>query len=56
MCKTLASLMIATAAFGALTGCGRHEAAQNLADELDKALDPAPQYVDDPAREPREPQ
>ena len=48
--------IVAASLFGAVAGCGRHEAAKNLGDELDKALDPAPQYVDDPAKEPRDPQ
>lgn len=56
MRSKLASLAIALSALGALTGCGRQEATKGLADEIDKALDPAPQYVDKPAEEPRDPQ
>ena len=56
MRSKLASLAIAMWVLGALTGCGRQEATKDLADEIDKALDPAPQYVDKPAEEPRDPQ
>lgn len=56
MRSKLASWIMAAAAIGALAGCGRHEATKDLADEIDKALDPAPQYVDKPAEEPRDPQ
>jgi hypothetical protein len=43
------------AALCVLAGCGRNETAKNLADELDKALDPTPQYLNRPAEEPRDP-
>jgi hypothetical protein len=55
MCSKSASWIMAASMLGALAACGRNEAAKDLADELDKALDPAPQYVDRPAEEPRDP-
>jgi uncharacterized lipoprotein len=55
MRSKLASWVMAVSAVGALAGCGRQEATRDLADELDKVLDPAPQYVDKPAEEPRDP-
>ena len=56
MCNKIASWIVAASALCVLTGCGRHQAAKDLADEVDKALDPAPQFVDQPAKEPRDAQ
>ncbi|HEX5049241.1 MAG TPA: hypothetical protein VFX89_19170 [Gammaproteobacteria bacterium] len=56
MCSKLATWILAASALGTFAGCGRHQAARDLADQVDKALDPAPQYVDDPAKEPRDAQ
>jgi hypothetical protein len=47
----LALLLVAGVA-----GCTGSDETKQLADELDKALDPAPDYVDEPADKPREPQ
>lgn len=56
MSSKMASRILAASVLGALAGCGRHQAAKDLADQVDKALDPAPQYVDEPAKEPRDAQ
>ena len=55
MRSKIASWFLLASALCALCGCGNNEAAKGLADELDKALDPAPQYVDQPAEEPHDP-
>ncbi len=39
-----------------LCGCTRSEQTNGLAEQVHKALDPKPQYVDRPAEPPREPQ
>lgn len=42
---------------GALMGCTpRSNGANDVADEVGKALDPTPDYVDPPATEPQKPQ
>ena len=51
-----AHLPVFAAALCTLAGCGRHQAAKDLADQVDKALDRTPQYVDRPAQEPRDAQ
>ena len=55
MRRGLRDLSLATWLFGACVGCVGSDGAQGLADELGDALDPAPEYVDEPAEEPHAP-
>ena len=55
MQRKLTNLVMASAVLAALCGCGQPEATKGIADEIDKALDRTPQYVDEPADEPTEP-
>jgi hypothetical protein len=51
------SLFAATLLLGALMGCRpQSNGANDIADEVGKALDPTPEYVDRPAEEPQKPQ
>jgi hypothetical protein len=55
MHKGLKSFPLALWLLGACAGCTGPAETGGLADELDEALDPTPEYVDEPADEPREP-
>jgi hypothetical protein len=51
------SSFLAVMLLGALGGCTPgSNSANDVADEVGKALDPAPDYVDEPAREPQKPE
>jgi hypothetical protein len=53
----LSSSLLALLMIVALVGCNsRPNGADDIADEVGKALDPDPDYVDEPAREPQKPQ
>lgn len=53
----LSSCLLALLMAVALCGCNsRPNGADDIADEVGKALDPDPDYVDEPAREPQKPQ
>jgi hypothetical protein len=53
----LSSSMLSLLMILALGGCNSGPSgADDIADEVGKALDPDPDYVDEPAREPQKPQ
>jgi hypothetical protein len=55
--KLISSCLSVVWLFGALLGCTPGpNGADDIADEVDKALDPDPDYVDQPAATPRKPQ
>jgi hypothetical protein len=55
--KVISSILAATGLLGATAACTpRSNSANDIADEVGKALDPAPDYVDPPAAEPQKPQ
>jgi hypothetical protein len=53
LCSSLLGLLT-TVSVGACSS--RSNGANDIADEVGKALDPDPDYVDEPAREPTKPQ
>jgi hypothetical protein len=55
MRSELRDLSLAVWLLGACTGCVGSDENRGLADELGEALDPTPEYVDEPADEPLEP-
>jgi hypothetical protein len=56
--KTISSTLLTVTWFlGASTGCTpQSNSANDVADQIGKALDPAPDYVDPPAADPQKPQ
>jgi hypothetical protein len=55
--KIISSSLLGAWLLGALLGCTpASKGADDVADEIDKALDPDPDYVDEPAAEPQKPQ
>jgi hypothetical protein len=52
LCSSLLGLVVAVS-IGACNS--RSSGANDIADEVGKALDPDPDYVDEPAREPEQP-
>ena len=55
MRSELRDLSLAVWLLGACAGCVGSDETRGLADELGEALDPTPEYVDEPADEPLEP-